>query len=118
MKKNIILISILMILLNSCSTNTIEDKIVGMWMIEEMNYSNIDYKDSLNYNMFFFKKDERGLNVKVPEISKYQKEFSPWEIKKEGSSYFLHIISKNKIFNKNLKVSFIKNKEKKMLGVR
>lgn len=85
-------------------------------MIENMKYLNTDYKDSLNYNMLFFKKDSRGQTVKVPEISKYEKEISTWEITTKGDSYFIKINSNNMILNNHLKISFVKNSEKKLLG--
>jgi hypothetical protein len=107
------------VILYSCSKkSSIEDKITGNWMIENMEYLDTDYKDSLNYNMFFFKKDSRGKVVKVPEISHYEKELSTWEIIKKDDSYFIKINSNNKILNRYLKISFIKNSEKKLLGAK
>lgn len=87
-------------------------------MIYKINYLDIDYKDSLNYNMLFFKKDDRGLNVKIPEISKYQEQFSPWRVAKNKTFYTLNINSNNELFNTSFEMVYFKNDEKKMLGVK
>lgn len=113
---NVFIMALSFITFSCSSKKSIEDKISGMWMIQEILYQDTSYKDSLAYNMIFFKKENNQLTVKLPEISKYSQEIATWKIEDNGNFYVVQINSKNKIFNKNLRISFVKEDEKKLLG--
>lgn len=112
MKSKIFLILILGLILNSCFEEiNLNDKIIGIWMIEDIYQNNVNIKDSINYNILSFKKNDL---VKLPETMNHKRQDAKWEIDKKEN--ILQIISKNKIFNGDYNIKFIKNDEKKLLG--
>lgn len=112
MKSKIFLILIIGLIFNSCFEEiNLNDKMIGIWMIEGIYKNNIDIKDSINYNMLFFEKNDL---LQLPETNNYKQHNADWKIKEDDNT--LQIISKNKIFNGNYSIRFIKNDEKKLLG--
>nr|WP_321234636.1 hypothetical protein [uncultured Psychroserpens sp.] len=110
------LFCLIFVLFISCIKNpTLNEKITGTWMIEELEYKNLNYKDSLNYNMLFFKNSRK---VKIPEISIYRQESSFWNIEKNNGMPYLVINSFNEIFDGKYEIEFIKDDQRKMLGAK
>lgn len=96
----------------SCDKNINQtEKLVGQWAIDKMVYKKENYKDSLYVNFLVIEKDNI---ISLPEISKFPEENdSKWYFSKKG----MKIHSKNKIFNNNYSLKFIKDYDNKLLGI-
>ena len=99
----------------SCNpySKTIDEKLNGSWAIEEMKYQNLNYKDSLLINTLFF---EDNNFISLPDTFGYEKENVKYELE-NGNKIFITINSKNSIYNERFEVKFIKNEQKKLLGI-
>ena len=111
MKKiNFCIITFAFFMFNSCfKQQTISEKIEGSWMIEEIYYSNNNIKDSLKYNMLFFKNKEERLFVKLPEVMEYEAQSSTWKINKNNNLQEKLTLNSNDFIEFS---SFVKLKEK------
>ncbi len=102
------------ILLISCNSysKTIDEKLNGSWAIVEIKYQNINYQDSLFINTLFF---EENNIIKLPETFQYENELTFYEL--DEKNLMLKISSKNQIFRGKYNLRFIKDSQKKLLGI-
>jgi len=112
-------LSLFVILVSGCNSNieSVEGKIVGSWIIEKIEYLNKDYRNSLNYNMLFFKKRNNERIVSLPETVKFPENKTSWYLKKVNKDYYLKIVSNNNVFNGWHKVNFVKDSKRRLLGI-
>jgi hypothetical protein len=102
------------ILLISCNpySKTIDEKLNGSWAIEEIKYQNINYKDSLIMNTLFF---EENNVIKLPETFNFENELTFYEL--DEKNLMINVSSKNQIFRGKYNLRFIKDSQKKILGI-
>ena len=106
---------LIFVFLISCNPyyKTVDEKLNGSWAIKEMKYQNLNYKDSLLINTLFF---EDNNIISLPENIGYEKEDVQYELE-SGNKLILKINSKNPIYFEKFTVKFIKNDQKKLLGI-
>ena len=104
------------LLFNSCQNNEdiILNKLKGDWSIEQISYDNNNYLNNLYTNVFFL---EDHNSVTLPQTFDSEEENAIWNISKKGNNIIVEIKSKNQIFNSKFEVKFIKNYDKKLLGI-
>lgn len=113
-KTKIILLTLLSLsCLNSKRQEIKKHKVTGNWMIDEIYYKDKSVKDSLSYNMLFFKDISQKNIIKIPEFMGFDAQSSMWKIDKEQ---LLCIDSKNDFFNGVYKIEFFKEEKRKLLG--
>lgn len=74
--------------------------------------------DSIGYNLLSFKKNEIEHFIIIPKMLNYKKEYAQIEVFYKNESYYLKIHSLNEILNNEYKIEFIKDYERKLLGIR
>lgn len=93
-------------------------KLSGTLFIEELEYKSIRYNDSLMLNILFFRKSKTNHPlVIIPETTEYEKEKALCYLTREKNDFFLRIDSENEVFKGEYKVVFIKDLERKLLGI-
>lgn len=98
----------------SCLENYETTKnIPGDWMIENISYNEINYKDSLRYNIFFFKLKNSKNIVVIPNTSYCERTISKWS---QLDDNYILINSSNKVFNGKFKVKYFDDKERNLIG--
>jgi len=111
----ILIISISLIILNSCSKIDMKSRIKGQWAIEEVIYSGKSYKDQMYSNVLIFEDNDK---ISIPESVHFKKDrSSSWQLLKKNNSMVMIIKSSNKVFTDTFEIKFIKNEKKKLRGV-
>ncbi|QTY27316.1 hypothetical protein [Flavobacterium sp. CS20] len=115
MKKAIKHLSIFFtIIFFSCIDNYQTTKsIPGYWMIDNISYKKIDYKDSLRYNMLFFEFLDGERIVKLPKTTYSNRVISKWNQLEDN---YILINSSNKVFDGKFKVKYFDDKERNLIG--
>lgn len=110
---------VILILLNSCnSVSNVENKLQGLWMINEMKNEKINYMDSLYQNSLTFKKEKGRSYIIIPKTDNYEMEFAHFRVFKEKKINMLTIESVNPVFRRNYEIIFYKDLKNKLLGVK
>ena len=90
-------------------------KIEGLWAIDSIYYNGENFKDSLYLNTLSFEKEL----VRIPKIEGYDYlNSAAFYLETTNNTKKLIIRSKNHFFNGVYEVSFIKNEERKLLGMK
>lgn len=113
---NIVIILIYSIILIgvSCKNKYEPSKsIPGSWMIEKITYNGVDYKDSLRYNMIFFKSKKNRKLVTIPNTTYLERTISDWV---EFEDNHILINSSNKVFDGKFKIKYFDDKERDLIG--
>lgn len=105
--KKIIFFPLLIILLSilfSCNdSNTLEENIVGLWLIEDLNYKNENITDLLSLNTISFREKTGG----VPGVGEFEKdEDISWSVLTSRDVDSILIETENPIFNGQYKILF------------
>lgn len=106
----------LLFLLFSCKSK--EDiflhKIYGQWAIAEIKYNNVNYKDDLYVNFMVFEENNKVL---IPESIHFSKDLTAEWIVRLNEKEKISIKCSDVVFNGSYAVKFIKDENKKLLGI-
>jgi hypothetical protein len=106
----------LVFLILSCKSkeDIILDKFYGQWAIEEIKYNKVNYKEDLYVNFIVFEKNNK---VSIPESVHFEKDkIAEWKIDLNNKK-ILSINCVDEVFNGLYNVKFIKDENKKLLGI-
>ncbi|WP_127845821.1 hypothetical protein [Psychroflexus aestuariivivens] len=105
---------LLFFLINSCINSYETSKsIPGSWVIENISYTGIDYKDSLGYNMIFFETAKNNKIVTIPRTSYSNRVISKWNQLEDN---YILINSSNKLFNGKFEIKYFRDKKRNLIG--
>jgi hypothetical protein len=105
-----------MILL-SCKTDEkiLEKKLNGQWAIDSISYNKYDYKEDLRINFMVFDEENK---ISLPASEYFEKDKNAkWFLKNEDAKKKLIIQCSDQVFNGEFSIEFIKENEKKILGI-
>lgn len=104
---------------SSCNNEKdIFEKLSGTLVIEEIEYKGVRYNDFPFFNVLTLKESKTNHPLIIlPKSDDYEKETALCYLTKEKNGVFLRIDSKNEFFNGTYKVIFLKEFERKLLGV-
>jgi hypothetical protein len=89
------------------------DKFYGQWAIEEIKYNNVNYKQDLYVNFMAFEENNKVL---IPESIHFEKDnIAEWKI--DLNNKIISINCVDQVFNGSYNVKFIKDENKKLLGI-
>lgn len=110
-----ILLNFLLVFI-SCQTKQelVLKKLQGDWAIDEISYKNQNYKERLYMNTLFIEKN--GI-ISFPDTFDFEEEGTIFDCNLVNNQVFLIIKCKNEVFSGVYNVKFIKNEEKKLLGI-
>jgi len=114
--KSLLRISILLLLFLfiSCANSYETSKsISGSWIIENISYTGINFKDSLGYNMIFFENVNNNKIVTIPRTTYSNRVISKWS-QLEGD--YILINSSNKLFNGKFEIKYFRDKKRNLIG--
>lgn len=106
---------------SSCQSkeDKISKKIIGNWAIDEFIYNDKNCEEDLLINAISFLSDKK---FAIPEIYNYvaedEEDNNKWDVQIDSidnKKLILHCV--NPIFNGEYKITFIKNHEKRLLGI-
>lgn len=116
MKKALTYLVVLLLL--SCNReDRLMDKLDHAWIIDEITYKNRPYTDSLRYNVLGITKHDIGLMAQIPATVQTEREYVFAELLEKDDADYLKLNSQNKMFAGVYKISFIKDPERKLLGI-
>ncbi|KIC01570.1 hypothetical protein OA88_13280 [Flavobacterium sp. JRM] len=105
-----------MFLIFSCKSqeDLFLEKFYGQWAIEEVEYNNVNYKEDLYVNFMVFEKNNKVL---IPESVHFQKDMTAeWTVELSKDKK-ISINCIDVVFNGSYTVKFIKDQNKKLLGI-
>lgn len=90
------------------------DRFYGQWAIDKIDYNNVNYKEDLYVNFMVFEKDSKVL---IPESIHFEKDMSAtWKVESTKDRK-VSINCIDAVFNGVYTVKFIKDADKKLLGI-
>lgn len=93
----------------------ITDKLSGQWAIDSISYNGINYKNDLRINFIVFDQENK---ISLPASDYFEKDYdAKWFLKHDNEKNILLINCKDEVFNGKYNLIFIKNQEKKLLGI-
>jgi|LakMenE18May11ns_1017448.scaffolds.fasta_scaffold9844182_2 hypothetical protein len=107
---------LILLLIISCKSqeDLFLEKLYGQWAIEKIEYNNVNYKEDLYVNFMVFEREKKML---IPESSLFDKDMSAnWELISIKEKRIL-INCSDVVFNGKYNVKFIKDTNKKLLGI-
>lgn len=111
----------LLVLCYSCETHEelAKKKLIGQWEINQMTYNGKNCKEDLLINFMTFDEDA----FSIPEIYNYVAEDKAYETKwilktENGKKITLNLNCNNRIFKGTYEVTFFKNYQQKLLGMK
>ena len=111
---------LLVVLFNSCETREelASKKLIGQWAIHDMTNNGKDCKDDLIVNYLMF--HEKGFSI--PEIYDYSAEDensnNEWNLSFDNQKLKLSLKCYNKIFEGSYELTFFKNYQERLLGIK
>ena len=106
--------------LNSCQTdeNILNQKIIGQWAIDRIEFQKQDIKDELMINFMVFEEE----SFSIPEVRNYTHEDADDGTKWTAESLVnsqptIKLECKNQIFSGTYRLKFFKNYDKKLLSM-
>jgi len=106
---------IFLLVLISCQSNeeVVLQKMYGQWAIDKIEYKGENYTGKLYSNVFFI---EENFIFSLPSTFDFEAEKGIWTMVRTNK-LGLKIDCKNDVFNGDYKVKFIKDYDKKLLGI-